>query len=266
MKKIINISIWSTLTIALFVLIVFIYEKQKNIKCKKISIYIDSQNAKFVAKEDIKSMIYQMQGNIIKKHLSDINIKQIEKKINQNPYIDKADAYSNINGTVKIDVTQRKPIMRIINNRGESFYLDNYGHKMPLNNKYTARVIIASGNIKKQSYPHLTDKKYPPQANKKDSTLIRQSEIYKLYSLAKYIHSSEFWQAQISQIYINKSDEIEFIPYIGNHIVIFGDIDNMKEKFENLFAFYKQEFNNIARNKYKSINLKYKNQIICSKF
>ncbi len=262
MKKIINILLWSILTIALFVLLAFVCKEHSNIKCKKISIYIDSQNAKFVTEKDIKSLIYQTRGNIINKYLSDINIKQIEKKISQNPYIDKADAYSNINGTVKIDVTQRKPIIRIINNRGESFYIDNYGHKMPLNNKYTARVVIASGNIKEQYYTSLSDKKC---YNKKDSTLIKQSDIYKLYSLAKYTRSSEFWKAQISQIYINKSSDIELIPYIGNHIVIFGDIDNMKEKFENLFAFYKQEFNNISRNKYKSINLKYKNQVICSK-
>jgi len=69
----------------------------------------------------------------------------------------------------------------------------------------------------------------------------------------------------IEQLYINKKSEFELIPKIGNHTILFGDIKEMKDKFEKLIAFYKQGISKSGWNKYKTINLKFKNQVVCTK-
>ena len=95
--------------------------------------------------------------------------------------------------------------------------------------------------------------------------LFKKTNLSKVYEVAKTIDTSTFWKAQISEIYINRRSEIELIPEIGNHIILFGDIDNMVEKFDKLLLFYKKELNNFGFNKYKQINLKFKNQVVCLK-
>jgi len=70
---------------------------------------------------------------------------------------------------------------------------------------------------------------------------------------------------QIEQIYVTKNREYEFVPKVGRHIIIFGGIENMNEKFKKLLVFYHQGINNAGWNTYKSINLKFENQVVCSK-
>jgi cell division protein FtsQ len=82
--------------------------------------------------------------------------------------------------------------------------------------------------------------------------------------LSQYIDKNDFLKAQIEQIYLNDEKEFELIPKIGNNTILFGDTEDMKEKFEKLIVFYRKGLNTIGWNKYKFINLKFKNQIVCS--
>ena len=86
-----------------------------------------------------------------------------------------------------------------------------------------------------------------------------------IYNLASYINKDDFWKAQFQQIYVNENFEFELIPIVGDFNIIFGDISNIEKKFEKLKLMYKTGFNNEGWNKYKTINLKYKNQIVCTK-
>ena len=140
-------------------------------------------------------------------------------------------------------------MLKIINRYGESFYLDDEGIVMPLSKKHSAHVLIVSGNI----------------SHKLRDTVKNNSIVNKIYTLAKSITEDEFFKAQIEQIYINNKKEIELIPKVGNHIIIFGKIENTKEKLEKLKLFYTKGIKKTGWNNYKTINLKYRNQIVCTK-
>ena len=87
-----------------------------------------------------------------------------------------------------------------------------------------------------------------------------------LYAMANYINADKFWKSQIQQIYINDEKDMELVPLVGNHKIIFGDTANMDVKFKKLMTFYTQGLSYTGWwNKYSSINLKYKNQIVCTK-
>jgi cell division protein FtsQ len=66
-------------------------------------------------------------------------------------------------------------------------------------------------------------------------------------------------------MYIHKDHEIELIPRVGAHIIHFGDISDYKYKFFKLKAIYEKGFNALGWNKYEHINLKFSNQVICTK-
>jgi cell division protein FtsQ len=64
---------------------------------------------------------------------------------------------------------------------------------------------------------------------------------------------------------VNADSDIELVPMVGAHIIIFGRGDNIKAKFAKLEALYRNGFNVTGWNKYEVINLKYDGQIVCTK-
>jgi cell division protein FtsQ len=79
------------------------------------------------------------------------------------------------------------------------------------------------------------------------------------------ISKDSFLESFIDQIYVNEKKELELVPKIGTHEIIFGTAENAAEKLENLKTFYQKVMNKLDWNTYKTINLKYTNQVICLK-
>ena len=62
------------------------------------------------------------------------------------PEVRRAQVYKRINNEWDIEIELIKPIARIFNNSGETYYLDADGKKMK-GLIYTARVLVFTGNI-----------------------------------------------------------------------------------------------------------------------
>ena len=132
---------------------------------------------------------------------------------------------------------------------------------MLLSDKYTANVLLANGAIYESYARH-----YTRPVNELVNGVPSTKMLGKLYAMAKYINANKFWNAQVRQIYINKDKEMELVPMVGDQKIIFGDTTDMNEKFNKLHTFYLQGLNVTGWwNKYSTINLKFKNQIVCTK-
>ena len=79
------------------------------------------------------------------------------------------------------------------------------------------------------------------------------------------ININEFWDAQIEQIYVREDQKIELIPRVGDAVIILGKLDNYAEKLDNLYHLYQKGFNVMGWNHYSTIDLQYKNQIVCTR-
>ena len=73
------------------------------------------------------------------------------------------------------------------------------------------------------------------------------------------------WREQIEQLYVNQQNEIEMVPRVGNHKIVLGGADSLETKFMNLLAFYKKAIPAVGWDAYKTINIKYANQVVCVK-
>jgi cell division protein FtsQ len=261
--KILEIAAWVLMTAGLFLLLGFTSIQHNDETCKKYIIRIDYGKADIlVTQGDIYSII-KSTGNLLKgQSLGSIDFERIEREIKRQSYVGSAQAYMTLDGVVEIDVVQRQPILRIFNKTGESFYLDGLGNLMPLNPAFSARVLVATGSIderfsKKTCY--LTD-----SIKKKDSLEYR-SVINNLYKLSTFITKDKFLKAQIEQIYVDPNGEFELIPRVGSHIILMGKADDMEDKFERLFVFYRMGLSKTGWSRYNIINIKFKNQVVCSK-
>lgn len=262
-KKIIIIFSWIILVAGLFVLLGFVDKEHQSVICNKLEIHIRYNcDDYFITENDVNTFLTDNGFKIKGETLENINADDIETALYKIPYVEKADAYTTIDGNVEINILQKKPIAKIFNKNNQSFYIDDKGKLMPSSERYTSRLIVANGFIN-DCYNPFT--KLDVKDSTGNDTVIMKTPIYKIFRMVKFINKDNFWKAMIEEIFINNKGEIELFTKIGEQTVIFGDIDNMNEKFDNLLVFYKQTLNKVGWNKYKTINLKYKNQVVCSK-
>ena len=213
----------------------------RNEVCREMLVSIRSRNEKpSVTEADIVASLKRAGLYPVGQPSNSINTDKIEFEAMRNGLISEAEAYKTPRGSVKLTVTEKTPVVRIITS-SDNYYVDSRGSIMPANPKYAAYVPVAGGYIEKA------------QATSE------------LYEFALYLQKHEFWNNQIEQIFIRPDREVELIPRVGNHRIILGSFERFEEKLNHLKLFYEQAVPKMGWDKYSNINLKYKNQIVCTK-
>jgi cell division protein FtsQ len=240
MKKIICIILAVLIAIYL-VATLYIYHTADDRICKEVAVVItDSVERKFINSADIIAYLKKNNRYPIGKKVKNINTDEIEKSLLKNEIIDKAEVVQKISGNINIVISQKMPILRVFS-AGASYYVDEEGRTMPTLTGMAIYVPVASGNI---------DKKFATN---------------ELYQVAKYLRKDPFWDAQIEQLYVHSPEDVEIVPRVGGHRILLGSLDDFETKLQKLRLFYEQVTPKMGWNKYSIINLKYRNQIVCTK-
>lgn len=263
MKKILKIVV-NILLVAIFIVSLgFVGKERQKITCKDILVNIDNEDLFFVESPDIKDYFREKGDSIVNQPLKDIDVTKLEYILKVHPAIDDAQVYLDGRNVLQVEIRQRRPIVRVFNKSGENYYLDNKGSLMPISDKYTARVLVANGNI---SEPFNKRYMYTMADINENEYAKKHSILDDIYAVADFISKSGFWNAQIQQLYVNEENEIELLPIVGNHIIVLGNGEDVAEKFAKLKLFYQEGLNKTGWwNNYSIINLKYKNQVVCTK-
>lgn len=230
-------------------------------ECKgmDINVLTGDNNDSLVTEVQIRQMVESNFDSLENRSLNEIALPAIEQTLRKSPFIKDVDVYVTMNRKLKLKIRSFIPIVRIISNGHKSFYLDRRGYLIPVNPYHPAHVLLASGNI---------DVTVPDTAlsqNLHYKQLNDFSGIEELFNLAKQIKENRFLKAQVEHIYRNRENEYELIPKIGDQVIIFGSASLIKDKLKKLEAIYRRVMPRTGWQTYKSINLKYKNQVICSK-
>lgn len=223
--------------------------KQRDILCTDINISIkNSSNAKFITESEVLKIISENEEiEIINQKVSDIDLVKLEKSLEKQTFIEDAEVFLNFEGAMKIEIVQKKPLYRIINNKNVSYYITEKAYRVPLSSNFTPRLILATGHI--------------PDTDEISSEVVNND----LWELVNFIQKDAFWAAMISQVEVEKNGDFLLYPKLKGHNVLLGSTLDMEEKFKKLKIFYKEALTKTDWKKYKQINLKFKGQLICSK-
>lgn len=238
---------WTLSLAGLVVLMSFIGVKKAEVICKEIKVYIPG-NHYFIDRQEVDHILQMDSRTLIGRRMEMIDIHALENKLKHNPFIESAKVFMDMDGIMQVEVSQRQPILRVMNQFNQDFYVDQHGLKIPLSQNFTARVIAANGFI---------GELFAGNVDSLHSAMAKQ-----LYKTAEFIRKDSLWDAQIAQIYVNKDQDIELIPRVGNQRILLGNADSLELKFGNLAAFYKQAIPMVGWDAYKIINIKYSNQVI----
>ncbi len=251
LKKILTIVTVLSFAALFVVVLTSAIQKQNQLTCKNLEVKIDYDSGlAFLTENEIKDRINFLSGeDIVGKQLAHIDFRTLEKELEKNPFIDNAEIFVDLQQNIKVDVIQKRPILRILNSDGVGYYISEKNERIPLSDKFTSHVIIALGDVEMHQTP------------KRDSTV--QTD---LFNLTQFVQRDTFLNSVVDQIYVNANGELDVIPKISGHIIHFGNSEeNMKEKFERLKIFYKEGMAKVGWTKYKAIDLRYMNQVVCEK-
>ena len=263
MKKWLKIALWVAFFVTVFILMFKVKDAQNEIVIDRphIVIHVNGENA-FLTENELytrlkrKGFVYN--GQIYK----DLKVNDLENYLLSMSEIKSAKVFSKIGSKWTIEVEIRKPIARIFNNSGETFYLDELGYTMAPSNLYTARVVIVTGDI--------PDKMNSEPVSKiiNNAFLKSNRKLDDLYRISHYVCNDQLFQALIGQIHRKKNGDFVLIPQVGGQKIIFGSAltdQEVSEKFRKLKVFYNEAIPYEGWNKYEEISLKYDKQIVCKK-
>ena len=209
--------------------------------CEGLQIVLrDSLDKHFVTEGDVIYMLKTSKLFPVEQPMNEINTEKIEQELMTNEMISKIEAFKTPSKNIKLEIEQKMPILRV-NSTSGNYYIDNMGSVMPLSRHYVAHVLVASGYINKEF------------------------AMNELYHFVQFLQDNEFWNNQIDQIYVDADQEVELIPLVGNHKILLGSFDDYQKKLDNLKLYYEQSIPKVGWEKYSLINLKYRNQIVCTK-
>lgn len=217
----------------------------------------DSLSRAFLKKEDVLTLIESENKDIRGIEQMLVNTKELEQAVLKNPTIKSCEVYTQIGGKLRVEVTQRNPIVRLMPELGSDYYVDEDGYILPESQRFAAHVLICNGDI--PSMPNINGK-----VNLYDLEDEKYHVLKDVYAISKFIYNSEFWKPQIEQLYA-ENNEFEVIPRVGAHIIKLGSTANFEYKFRKLYTLYKKGFSQVGWNQYEIINLKYSNQVVCTK-
>lgn len=263
-SKILKIASWVILLGTCIFFWSFSNSVQYDTVCKNVVVYIDYQDENFfLDSKDVLETIKSNGDSLVGEKIEAIQINSLEALINEKSEVENCEVYKTINGELYFNIKQRRPIARIINYKNEGFYIDSNGKLMPLSENFTARVPVVTGDFSHTyagNYYRNLAQDIPDSVNLNTE----KDLLYGIFRITNFIDKSDFWKAQIEQINISENS-IELIPKAGDNIILFGDANNIEEKFNKLFSFYKDGLSKVGWNKYDRIDLRYKGQIVARK-
>src|SRR6185312_2721298 len=247
-KKVLVVSVWLLLISGTVVLLIAAMSKKNNDQIAGVEIKISGvQNNYFISKKDVMEMLEKVnKGKLDKSTVNSLNLAAMENRLEKDQWIKKAEIFYDNNNVLQVKITEREPIARIFTISGASFYIDSSLTRLPLSNKFSARLPVFT------SFP--SDAKV---LKRSDSVLLDG-----IKTVSEYINARPFWMAQIDQIDITPAGGFELTPKLGNQLIRFGSADNCEEKFNKLIAFYEQVQTKIGWNKYSVVDVRFKNQVV----
>ena len=243
MKTFLKLALLLALTVYLIFAFVRLAGGGDDTKCKAVDITIvDSTHAGFITTAEVRRLLSKAGLAPVGKRMEDIDGKRIEQVLVKNAFVKHVTCYKTPGGRVKIHLSQRLPLLRVMADNGEDYYLDAEGNAMKPEG-YHADLIVATGRIS------------------------RDYARRKLACLARQFHSNPFAADLVVQVGVAPDSTVTLVPRVGCRLIRYGKLDslNMDRKFSNLKAFYAKVLPEVGWNTYREISLEYADQIICKK-
>ena len=263
MKNWLKIALWSFFGLCVVVLVIISQKAQseKVLEDPVIKVHVNGENEFITSDEALEELRHE--GLVWENQTrGELDVEKIEAHLRKISQVKAIKVFSLLGGNWEIDVETRKPIARIYNKFGGSFYLDSEGVTMEVSRRHAARVLVITGDISDRIQSVSVD----DIINNDSLKSIRKLD--DIYRISRYVCDDPLFRSLIGQIHLKKNGDFVLVPLVGDQKIIFGSAYSEKEvseKFKKLRIFYKEAMPYAGWDTYKEISLKYEDQIVCKK-
>jgi len=242
--------LWSIAGAALIVLFVVAWKAKEEKKCSSIEIELVGENtaALFIDEKEILQIIHE-QGIKEGLPIGVVNLNTLEKYLKTIRWIKHVEIFLDNTQALQVKIEQRIPIARIFTASGNSFYIDKEGLQLPLKQLTVLRLPVFTNFPSDQQ-----------NLSKPDSLLLND-----ILHFTKAVQNDSFFMAQTAQVNIAINGDFELVPTVGDHLVLIGSVENIEDKLNRLYTFYKNVWVQSGLNAYQVIDCRFDNQIVALK-
>lgn len=231
-------------------------EARSEIQCSVVEVHtIGPAYATFLTRERLLKMLREKAGDPVGHALLAVNTYEVERMVAALAPVARCDAYVDMDGRLCVRVRQREPIARVMPRSGESWYIARDGYIFEAQSGYVAPALVVSGAL---SDVQPSDGALRLEAS--GNTFYDQ-----LYDFLRTVYSDDFWRAQIAQVYVRDTLNVELVPRVGSQIISLGGLADFEYKLSKLRSFYAACLPGVGLNRYEAIDLRYSNQVVCKR-
>ena len=223
-------------------LVLFLYAfssfKNNSRPISSVNVQFTGEDNVFITSEMVNKLLIQSQEKLYFVPKDAIDLRKMEFLLESNDMIKSAQVYLTVNGEVRAKVEQKRPIARV--SYGDVFYIDEDGFRMPLSSQHSARVPLVYG-------------------------IVGEADLETVYKVALTVYNDSFLKTYVTEIHQNENKEISLKLRLLDFEVLVGTLYNLEIKLQNLKAFYQKAKKDTMLDVYKSVNLQFENQVVCTK-
>lgn len=198
------------------------------------------ENQYFLTIENITNIVDNQEDSIVGKALNLINTALLEESLENHPLINEAEVYFTLDGRISVDVVQHRAIARV-RSGGEDVYMNEYGERFPRSKNHSANVPMITGHI--------------------DSSHWQEA-----YHFLQLLDDSSWLGGNLEALQRDSTGHYTVYPRIGRHHIIWGDLDDSESKLQKLAVFYSFLEKEGQMNEVKTIDLRFNDQVVSTKF
>ena len=206
--------------------------------CQTVEITItDFARRQYVTEAELVRLLKDKNLYPVGRTASAIAVQQIEDVVRKHPMVHEAQCYVMPSGTVRLRLSQRIPVLRIVTG-DESYFVDSERTKMPVRESVTTPVMVASGNIGE----HMA--------------------CGELADMALWIADNKYWSEKIQRIRVTNPKMVYLVQRPDGTHIILGEINGYRNKLRKLRTLYEKGFDEIGWRTYSEIDLRFTGQVI----
>ncbi len=227
----------------LFGFLMFLYGfsrgRNQEKKIKDIEVEFTVGSNPFLTHQTVNKLLIQNEETVKNQSKSVVDLHRLETELLSNPYVEEASVFITLEGLLKAYIKQREPVARIISD-DDVYYVDKFGKKFPLSSNFSARVPLVKG-------------------------ISSTEDINQVVKFLAIISEDDFFKKELVSIQKVTTNDFVFNVRSGDYKIEFGAFENVSTKIKKLKAFYNKALLDNTIQEYKIVNVKYHNQVVCTK-
>lgn len=222
--------------------------------CEKIEVRIEYTGPdSIITPSEILDILKNQGIQLVGVAPGNVSRSEIVAALRTNVWFDTLLNLAPVGSSLVMDVRLKSPILAVYPHNGLPYFIGKNGEMLPDNSRVCSPLMVLNGNVKVPSY----------RPNKSVSDA-RSRVLSGAFALATAIDKDTLFASQLTQIYATPNAEFEVYNVLGNHLVRFGQADNIDQKLKQLHIVYDNALVYMGLDAFAYVDVRFRNRVFAT--